>query len=812
MDCKKRRAHAALKTSVICLSAIALAASLGSCGNSRFGSRDPGIAAPATVQAINGEARVDLPGRVSVFLRVVNGNGTPAADLTGSDFNIFENGVLVSQSESFQQIRPQPQVFRSYLHLILDRSNSVQSVGAGAVVDGALQFIEAVTSQQDSNYVKISWFDGSPGLYPIAGHDIGFSNNAVALREAILHLNDEPPFSTSTNLYGAVMNGLTQLDEIDSVASQEGVENRSLTLVTFTDGTHQAGGGITLQDVVSRLEGVSATGGEYNAFTIGVGQEIDANVLVALGPNGSVAAEEFNVLAEAFTSVGEQVRSLANSFYFLSYCSPKTGGMNDLTISVQERPSPGQDVELTFDASYFGAGCAFLDVINHPTLAAGLPESRIMDVAETSDDKVIVVGLRSMGCTEPGCAVGAPGFVARLLTSPAGTNPGAVVDGVLDTTFGVNGVLTLDPGLVSGATSVTVDEATDTIFVAGWAQNTALAEPPQAVIWTVAPDGSSVSRITMPNPGNDPQVITDIVRMSSGVVFAGGFRGETSRSSAVWKLLPSLALDTAFGGDGLVLVPETPAFGNLGVTDLVIGGMDRIYTVGRFANRIRAMALNRTTGAADSSFGTSGIVDVRSNFGGADIGSEPAGAALDGQGRLVIAGTLTEALTPGGVTSQPAVWRILDTGAPDPQFVGSLSSPTYGTGVVTLRQGSTSNPAIDFGRPTRLDSLSIGPDGTILAAGQRMNGAGDTDMAIFAFATNGVSKGGFNFVGFIIDDGASADNSFERGTALHVLDSGAIWTLGTSTPPGMTGLPGPIAIPTVWVDRDPARVFAPIGN
>ena len=228
---------------------------LTACGGGGRRGQAPG-ATPATVTALSPDARVDLPGRVSVFLKVTEGDGSPAADLTGADFNVYENEQLVSQTESAQRLVAQPQVFRSYLHLILGRSNSVQSAGAAEVQEGARQFIEAVTAEPE-NFVKISWFDGSPMIHEISGFDFGFSNDRELLLAAIDALDNEPPFSTSTNLYGAVVDGISALDEVDVSAANTGVENRSLTLVTFTDGTHQAGPAVTLQDALDAIDGVS---------------------------------------------------------------------------------------------------------------------------------------------------------------------------------------------------------------------------------------------------------------------------------------------------------------------------------------------------------------------------------------------------------------------------------------------------------------------------------------------------------------------------------------------------------------------------
>ncbi len=810
METTKRRGR---RGSVLGRSAAAgiLLTALGlslSCGSSRQADRRAEADSPQRVEAPDGAPVVDLPGRVSVFLRVFNGDDTPAAGLQGSDFDIFENGVLVSQSESFQRIRPQPQVFRSYLHLVLDRSNSVLSAPGNPDIDGARAFIETVTGAQSSNFVKISWFDGSANLHSIPGHDIGFSNDKDALLQALTALELTTPFQVSTNLYGAVSQGLDDLDTINQIASAEGVKNRALAIVTFTDGTHQVGGPITLQTVVAKIQaGSTAYGGvvtPYSAFTIGVGQEIDPSVLVALGPDGSVSRADFNLLAGAFIDVGGQVQRLANSFYFLSYCSPKTGDVNDLTISVRGTPLGTGNVELQFDATHFGAGCAFLDVRSHPDLAGGTSRQVLTDIVD-SDGGAIVTGWRSNGCDGPSCGQAASAFLARFKASALDVDESDVTDGRIDTEFAAGGFLDLSGGAeVSGATAVVVDPTTGNLVVGGWVRPMIGQGPSIAAIWTVGADGNTVTRIDIPNPTAEDEAITSLVRATNGDYYAGGFRGDGAQQYAVWRLTPALALDTTFGTSGTTLHPEMPEFGNSGITDLVLAGNGRLYAVGKASGKIRVVALDRLTGQLATGFGGTGVVGALSNFGSGDLESTPGEAMLDGQGRLVIGGTLKMAAPGIPLRDQPAVWRILDSGQPDPSFTGSLSSPTFGTGVVTLREGSTDNVNIDFGDATRIDALEIAPDGTLLCAGNRENAFNHTDTAIFAFRENGESLAGFNFVGFIIDDGAAGDDSVDAASLIHVMDSGAIWTLGTSFAPGLTDAANG---PTIWVDRNPTRTY-----
>ncbi|MEM9382107.1 MAG: hypothetical protein AAGB93_19280 [Planctomycetota bacterium] len=799
------------------LLALSAAFAASSCSRSETGIQgapgDQPPGSPATVEALSPDPRVDLPGRVSVFLQVRTGTGAPAADLTGSDFRIYENEELVSSTESSQRIVAQPQIFRTYLHLLIDRSNSVQAGGGvDAVKNGAKELIEAVVDDDRSNFVKISWFDGSPNIHPIAGFDFGFSNDPVLLNAAIDALDVEPPFSTSTNLYGAVVGGIAALDAEDVVAEANGVQNRSLALVTFTDGTHQAGSQVTLQDAVNAIEGTSAAGVGHTAFTIGVGAEIDPVVLALLGPNGSRSASDFNLLAEAFQRIGEDVRDLANSFYFLSYCSPKTFGINDLRVSVLDSPSNASDALFSFDAQYFGGGCAFLDVRNLPELGGGLARSFVSDAVELTDGRVAVVGWRSSDCLEPGCGTRATAFVAVLRTSPAETEPGEVEDGFLDSGFDLDGVVELEalPYEVSGATSI-VEAPGGGLVIGGWGRPSAQSGFAEAVAWAVSADGSTVTRSDVSGPALVDQAILDLEVSPSGGYVAAGFLGSTSRTFAVWKLRDDLALDVGYGTDGTVFFPPTPVLGNEGATEVAVDG-SRAYVMGRVGGAIQVLALDGL-GSPDPGFGTDGLVEARRTFGSATYQASAGDAVVDVQGRLVVGGTLRGGWGGTVLRDQPALWRFEPDGSPDTDFAGSTSSPTFGTGVVTLREGSTNDPDIDFGRDTGITGLALGPDGTILATGQRRNAEMHTDLAQFAFdPISGRLSSSYNFLGFLIDDGATADDSYDGGAAVLVLESGAIWTLGVSSPDD-PALPGGVNdVPTVWVDRDPARAFPPIGQ
>ncbi|MFT5732366.1 MAG: hypothetical protein ACJA2W_000291 [Planctomycetota bacterium] len=801
---------------------IALMASLPGCGSSSRANFGQESTAPATIESISTTPRVDLPGRVSVTLRVIEADGTPAAGLDGSDFDIYENGSLVSQSESFQQIQPQPQFYRSYLHLVLDRSNSVQTTGETALKAGAREFVELLAQDDETTFIKISWFDGSADIFPIPGHDIGYTDSRADLLAAIDDLDREPPTNGSTNLYGAIVSGIADLDLIDVQAQLAGVDNRSLTLVTFTDGTHQSGASVSLGDARAAIAATSTAGTPHSAFTIGVGQEIDPEILALLGPDGSVAESNLGALTTAFLNIGGQVRDLANSFYFLTYCSPKTSGFNTLTISVVGDPNAPGNAEFTFDAEGFGAGCAFLDVRTSEEVGNGEARMVLSDSIEAADGSVYAVGWRTAGCLEPGCGSDATAFIAKFKASPASSGETGV-DGRLDLSFGSGGVLALQDLAfdVSGATSIVRSSLVSGGFaIGGWARASSTSGFSKAVIWEVDANGTTAARTDLPNLGGMTeanQAITDLIVLAGGEYAAGGFYGTSQRAFAVWRLFPNFDLDMGFGTAGVVLGPGG-AFNNRGVKAVALGAGSRVYACGNLGSGIRVLALDGSSGALVPAFDGDGILDLSGIVAGSAYPARLGGIAVDGQGRLLLAGSITGAPPQVGAgTAQPALWRLLSTGALDTSFTGSVTSPTSGTGLVTLRSSVTDQVNDDFGRDTMLHSVAFGPDGTIIAGGERTNSQAHTDLAMFAFDDIGISAGDYNFVGFLIHDGAVSDKSFEYASMVRILSSGAIWALGVGYPtePSTTsaaGVRSGVDVPVIWVDRDPLRAFSPLGD
>ena len=297
---------------------------------------------------------VNLPSNVSVFFRVENNNGEGIAGLNESDFTIYENGQVISSFEATRKIQPNEQVFDYHITLLLDLSGSVLG---GENLDGLKQaaksFIDEVVpaaseASADAIKMEIWWFDGAESIKQLQAT----SSSSTALKDAIDRITPEMSSDNSTNLYGAVIQGI-------EVASQKLTQTRNLNeigssaVVVFTDGTDQANRNTKGQ----ALGAVANADRDISVYTIGLGGEIDEQTLREIGRTSFVSAANIGELLDRFREIGDLINGRANSYYLLEYCSPKRSGSNQLTIEVTQGTLVGS-ASTMFDASDFNGSCS----------------------------------------------------------------------------------------------------------------------------------------------------------------------------------------------------------------------------------------------------------------------------------------------------------------------------------------------------------------------------------------------------------------------------------------------------------------------
>ena len=293
------------------------------------------------------QTAADKPSNVAVYFKVEDQSGEPVGGMTAEQFEIYEDGELVSVHESQQTIL-NPEVAAShYTLLLVDMSGSVvESEDFPQISEAATLFTSEV---EKNNMVAIYAFDGSEEVHKISD----FTGSAGGAQARANSLSGFSPKDPSTNLNGAIVQGLEILDE-----GLEKAENplRIGTLVVFTDGTDRA----SRVPESEMLDAVNAS--PYDVFAIGLGEELSEKDLQKIGKSGTALATDSSEIQAAFETIGHRIEQLTQSYYLLSYCSPARAGQHTVTIKGKHTPEGKNkevsgELETEFDAEGFDKGC-----------------------------------------------------------------------------------------------------------------------------------------------------------------------------------------------------------------------------------------------------------------------------------------------------------------------------------------------------------------------------------------------------------------------------------------------------------------------
>src|SRR5262249_13885280 len=283
------------------------------------------------------------PNNVWVFFTVDKGKNDPVGGLTAEDFQIYEDGDLVSKFESKQTIQNPEVAAVMYTMLLVDMSGSVSESGqADNLVDAAKSFSDKVGKSQK---VGVYAFDGEEKIHSV----VPFTESQGSVAGGLEGLRKYKAKDPSTNLHGAVVEGLRELKkELDK-------DKRPLkfgTLVVFTDGSDRA-------NRVTRDDMNKEVGDEkyenYQKLAIGVGAEIQKAHLDDIGKNGTELASDQAKVKEAFDKPAAKIEAHMKRFYLLSYCSPARKGEHEIRIEAHSKnPDGSGSLEYKFKADGFG--------------------------------------------------------------------------------------------------------------------------------------------------------------------------------------------------------------------------------------------------------------------------------------------------------------------------------------------------------------------------------------------------------------------------------------------------------------------------
>ena len=248
----------------------------------------------------------EAPSFVNILFQVLDLDNWGVTALTTEHFEVRENDQEVSPTESAMRVQKRkalPHRFKLKTVLMLDTSTSVKD-HLDQIKEAAIVLVENMTENQE---IALYEFSEDPVLL----HD--FTNDVEALTKAIREIR--LGFST-TNLYGSIITGTRRWQDVFTTNEvQQGF------LVILTDGSDTQGT-YTLDQALDER-------GNKNIYTIGLGNEIDPDILKELGNAGffqiSDVTELADQLAEKFVEIQKRIVSFADSFYWLRYLSPKRG-------------------------------------------------------------------------------------------------------------------------------------------------------------------------------------------------------------------------------------------------------------------------------------------------------------------------------------------------------------------------------------------------------------------------------------------------------------------------------------------------------
>lgn len=284
------------------------------------------------------------PNNVWVFFTVQQGQ-EPVAGLSAEDFQIYEDGAKVSPFES-QQVILNPEVAAvMYTLLLLDVSGSITESGQiEPLVDAAELFAERVGKTQK---VGVYAFDGAKDIHPI----VPFTTTEQALRGGLEGLRKYKARDPSTNLHGAVVQGLETLKK--SLA-RETKPLKFGTLVVFSDGADRAAR-VSREEMRAAIDQPDYE--HYELFAIGIGDEseLEQAQLGDIGRNGTEQGHDRAKIKDAFDRIAGRIEAHTRRFYLLSYCTPARKGEHSVRIDVSTPKVPrAGSLEYTFKADGFG--------------------------------------------------------------------------------------------------------------------------------------------------------------------------------------------------------------------------------------------------------------------------------------------------------------------------------------------------------------------------------------------------------------------------------------------------------------------------
>jgi hypothetical protein len=281
------------------------------------------------------------PSNLAFYLDVRD-NGRPVPGLAEKDFRVYEDGKLVSPKKGKRALLEAEAVTANFTLVQIDLSGPIaDSEHLPDLAETVSHFAQDLNERQE---VAVSAFDGNDEVAPF----IGFGAGKEQLRKLAEGLRTFRPRSRNSNLYGAVYQGISVLEE--KLASSPATEKQA-TLVVFTD-RYDLSHTVGIEQMKEKLHSTVV-----QIYVIGVGEQINRPDLTMLGKTGTYFSNDPKDFKKGFEDVNQKLVSLADGRYVLSFCSTKRKGSHKLEIEI-ETPAGEVKVSHKFNAAGFKAGCS----------------------------------------------------------------------------------------------------------------------------------------------------------------------------------------------------------------------------------------------------------------------------------------------------------------------------------------------------------------------------------------------------------------------------------------------------------------------
>ncbi len=267
------------------------------------------------------------PSQISIFFQATIGDKA-IPYLKNEDFLIFENGEQISKDISNQKLLKEVPLFEKNI-IAIDISD-MKDDEKNLIASQLLEWLDYIPIDKNRE-MMVTLFDENVYLLQ------DFTSDRMKIAMAIQKI---PAVSSNkvSNLYDNYSK-LTSLwsDEFSHEEAKTG------SLILITNGGDKSGK-ISLENAKKRV-------GKKRVYVVGVGENADYENLSQLGVYWR--AKNFRELEISIREIGKEMINYRDSFYLLSYLSPKRGGNNHtLTLKVAGYES---QIRAKFDSSRFSS-------------------------------------------------------------------------------------------------------------------------------------------------------------------------------------------------------------------------------------------------------------------------------------------------------------------------------------------------------------------------------------------------------------------------------------------------------------------------